>query len=70
LAATYAQLNRLDEAAEMLAEFLSVAEQDMMSFPERRLEDWIQFWHGAIEYRNEADFDHLFGALRKAGMPE
>jgi hypothetical protein len=42
----------------------------MAVFPGRRLRDWEEYWHGAIEYRDQKDFDHLFAALRKAGMAE
>ncbi len=70
LAASYAQANRLDEARAVLREFLSVAERDMVVFPGSRLRDWGPYWHGAIEYQNQSGFDHLFEALRKAGLPE
>jgi tetratricopeptide (TPR) repeat protein len=70
LAASYAHAGRLQEARVTLEEFLRVAEFDMASFPGRRLEDWEQYWHGAFEYRDQKDFDHLFDALRKAGLPD
>jgi adenylate cyclase len=70
LAASYAQAGRLQEARAMLEEFLRVAESDMAAFPGRRLKNWESYWHGAFEYQDQKDFDHLFGALRKAGMPE
>ena len=38
------------------------------SFPGRRLEQWGPSLHAAIEYRDQAAFDHLFGALRAAGL--
>src|SRR5207249_12098900 len=59
LAASYAHAGRLDEAKAMLREFLAVAERDLAVFPGRRLRDWEPFWHGAIEYRDQKDFDHL-----------
>ena len=40
----------------------------MAVFPGRRLRDWEGYWHGAFEYQDQKDFDHLFDALRKAGM--
>ena len=70
LAASYARAGRLDEAKAMLREFLAVAERDLAVFPGRRLRDWEPFWHGAIEYRDQKDFDHLFEALHQAGLPE
>jgi TolB-like protein/DNA-binding SARP family transcriptional activator len=68
LAASYAQAGRLPEARATLEEFLRIAESDMAVFPGRRLKDWEPYWHGALEYRDQKDFDHLFDALRKAGM--
>ena len=70
LAASYAQAGRLEEARATLEEFLRVAKTDMAVFPGRRLKDWEAYWHGAFEYQDQKDFDHLFDALRKAGMPE
>ena len=68
LAASYAAAGHLPEARAMLAEFLAVAEREMASFPGRRLEQWEPSLHAAIEYRDQAEFDHLFGALRAAGL--
>jgi adenylate cyclase len=70
LAASYAQAGRLEDARVTLGEFLRVAETDMAVFPGRRLKDWEAYWHGAFEYRDQKDFDHLFGALRKAGLAD
>jgi len=70
LAASYAHAGRIEEAKAMLREFLGVAEHDMAIFPGQRLSDWVPYWHGAMEYQDQRDFDHLFDALRKAGMPE
>ena len=70
LAASYAHAGRLREARAMLDEFLRVAESDTANFPGQRLRDWEPYWHGAFEYRDQKDFDHVFDALRKAGLPE
>ncbi len=70
LAVSYAGAGRLDEARAMLEEFLRVAEQDMAVFPGRNLAAWEPFWHGAIEYQDDADFEHLYDALRKAGLED
>jgi adenylate cyclase len=70
LAASYAHAGRLQEARATLNEFLRVAETDMAVFPGRRLKDWEAYWHGAFEYRDQKDFDHLFDGLRKAGFSE
>ena len=70
LAASYAHAGRLDEARAMLEEFLQIAEQEMAVFPGRKLSAWEAYWHGAIEYRNEEQFQHLYDGLRKAGLTD
>jgi adenylate cyclase len=70
LAASYAQEGRLAEAKASLDEFLRVAKHDMAVYPGDRLKDWEVYWHAAMEYRDQRDFDHLFDGLRKAGLPE
>jgi adenylate cyclase len=70
LAASYAHAGRLQEARATLEDFLRTAESDMAAFPGHRLKDWESYWHGAFEYRDQKDFDHLFDALRKAGLQE
>ena len=54
----------------MLQEFLRLAESDMAVFLGHRLKDRVSYWHGTFEYQDQNDFDHLFDALRKAGLPE
>jgi TolB-like protein/Tfp pilus assembly protein PilF len=68
LAASYGAAGCLPEAHAMLAEFLAEAEHDMARFPGRDLESWKPHLHAAIEYRDPAEFDHLFEALRTAGL--
>jgi TolB-like protein/cytochrome c-type biogenesis protein CcmH/NrfG len=68
LAASYAAAGRFAEANATLEEFLTVAERTMPRFPGRRLEDWKPHLRGFMEYRDQAAFDHLFAALRTAGL--
>ena len=70
LAASYAQAGRLDEAKAALNEFIRVARSDMAVFPGRTLKDWEPYWHAMFEYQDQKDFEHLYEALRKAGMPD
>jgi TolB-like protein/cytochrome c-type biogenesis protein CcmH/NrfG len=70
LAASYAGAGRLEEARATLEEFLRVAENDMAIFPGRKLAAWEDYWHGAMEYQDDADFEHLYDALRKAGLED
>lgn len=70
LAASYAHAGHVAEANAKLGEFLRGAERDMAVFPGRRLKDWEPYWRGAMWYRDQRDFDHLFEGLRKAGLPD
>jgi len=70
LAASYAQAGRIAEAKAKLEEFLRGAERDMAVFPGRKLKDWGPYWQGAMWYRDQRDFDHLFAALHKAGLAD
>jgi tetratricopeptide (TPR) repeat protein len=70
LAASYAGAGRLDEARATLEEFLRIAEEDMAVFPGCKIAAWEPYWRGAGAYQNEADFEHLCAALRKAGLED
>ena len=52
----------------MLRKFLEIARDDMVNYPGDRIQDWIEFWRGATQYRNERDFDRVREGLMKAGM--
>ena len=47
LASSLANAGRLDEAREMLEEFLRVAEREMVAFPGRSLAAWRSAWRGS-----------------------
>lgn len=68
LAASYAAAERLEQAHTTLAEFLAIAEREMPNFPGRNLNDWKQHLCCTIEYRDQANFDHLLKYLRAAGL--
>jgi len=70
LAASYAQAGRQNEAKAALDEFMRVARSDMAVFPGSTLRDWEPYWHAMFEYQYQRDFDHLYEALRKAGMQD
>ena len=69
LASSLANAGRLDEAREMLEEFLRVAEREMVAFPGRSLAAWRSAWRG-IPYKDPAASERFFEGLRKAGMAE
>ena len=68
LAASYAQVGRLEEAKPMLEEFLRRAEKEMVDFPGRRPAAWQKVWHSLACYKYEADSEHWLDGLRKAGL--
>jgi TolB-like protein len=71
LAASYAGAGRYDEARATLAVFLRIAEDDMVEFPGRVPGAWKSYWRGiAVQYQNEADFEHLYDALTKSGLED
>ena len=70
LAASYAHAGHIAQARATLEDFLRIGEQEMSVFPGRRLRAWEAYWHGAIEYRSEEYFKHLYDGLRKAGMQD
>jgi TolB-like protein/Flp pilus assembly protein TadD len=70
LAASYALAGRRGEAKVALDEFMRVARSDMAVFPGNSLKDWEPYWHAMFEYQYQKDFDHLYEALRKAGMTD
>jgi TolB-like protein len=70
LAASLAQAGRIEEAQGVLQKFLDVARDDMVEYPGDRMQNWIEFWRGATQYRSESDFDRVREGLIKAGMRE
>lgn len=68
LAASLAQVGRIEEAQGTLQKFLEVARNEMVGYPGDRMQNWIEFWHGATQYRNASDFDRVREGLIKAGM--
>ena len=67
LASSLAHAGRIEDAEKMLDKFLSVAEQEMASFPGRSVADWKSAWRG-IPHKNDAESEHFFDGLRKAGL--
>ncbi len=69
LAASYAQLGRDDEARATAAEFLDRAAAEFAVHPGNDVGRWQAYWLRLIPIKEAADRDHLFGGLRKAGLP-
>lgn len=67
-AASLAQAGRIEEAQAMLRKYLEVARNDMVDYPGDRMQDWIEVWRGATQYRVEGYFDRVCEGLIKAGM--
>ena len=69
LTACLANAGHLEEAQEMLQEFLRFAEQEMVAFPGRSLAAWRVAWHG-VPCQIEEHAERFFEGLRKAGLHE
>ncbi len=69
LAASYAQLDRDDEALATAAEFLDRAAAEFAVHPGDDAGRWQAYWQRVIPIKEAADRDHLFDGLRKAGLP-
>ena len=69
LTACLANAGHLEEAREMLQEFLRFAEQEMAAFPGRSLAAWRVAWHG-VPCQIEEHAERFFEGLRKAGLHE
>lgn len=63
-------IDETDSFAYSMLGVVQMFHRDYELAPGRRLRDWIPYWHGAFEYRDQSDFDHLFDALRKAGLQD
>src|SRR5215813_13165865 len=60
LAATYAQMDKLEEAQVAVAEVMRIGPKDTISGSSRSM----------IKFKNPDDDQHFFDGLRKAGLPE
>ena len=69
LAASYAQLGKLDDARKCLVEFQQRSQQELANYPHDDPERWQQYWFKSFPYRNAKHLDHLLDGLRKAGLP-
>ncbi len=68
LAMSLAHAGDVDRAQRMLATFLDIARTEMVDPPAPTIAAWKPFWHGAIPYRDERNFEHVYEGLRLAGM--
>lgn len=70
LAASFAQVGRVEEARRYLDKFLENARKEFVHYPGDRLGDWEPYWDGTMRYKNREDLDHLLDGLRKAGLED
>ncbi len=69
LAASYAQLGRDGEARKMATECHDRAVAEFAPGLDDNIERWRAYWLRFIPLKEVKDRDHLFGGLRKAGLP-
>jgi adenylate cyclase len=69
LAASFAQLDRMDEAKTTCRRFLELANETPVMRALKDPTDWRQYFRARWPFREKADLEHLLTALRKAGVP-
>jgi TolB-like protein/Flp pilus assembly protein TadD len=69
LAASLAQLDRINEARSTCHRYLSVAKTIPMLRALRTQSEWRDFFVARWPFRDNKDMQHLLDALRKAGIP-
>jgi TolB-like protein len=69
LAASFAQLDRMDEAESSCKRFLELANETPVMQALKDAADWRYYFTVRWPFRDNADLEHLLKALRKAGVP-
>ena len=69
LAASFAQLDRMDEAKTACRRFLELANETPVMQALKDSADWRNYFAVRWPFRGNADLEHLLKALRKAGVP-
>jgi hypothetical protein len=67
IAACYAQLGRVEDAANAAAMFSDRAGVDLTS-QDWDAENWREYWSGLFNFKNPEQISQLFDGLRKAGL--
>lgn len=53
-----------------MAEFLTVAGEEIPDYPGKDLDRWRRYWARQFPFKDPADLDHLLDGLCKAGLLE
>ena len=69
LAASFAQLDRMDEAKTACRRFLELANETPVMQTLKNPADWRKYFAARWPFRDKADLEHLLAALHKAGVP-
>ena len=70
LAASYAQLERSEEAKAASAQFVAAAEAGMQKVGASPPDSWLLWFANRHPYTRRADLEHVLEGLRKAGLSE
>ena len=69
LAGSFAELDRVAEANVACKRFLELAAETPMMKALKDTADWRDYFAARWLFRDKTDLEHLFQALRKAGLP-
>jgi hypothetical protein len=69
LAASYAQLDLMEDAQRNMATFLERSQEELADYPGDDSGAWRDYWFKSFPYKSTKDLEHLLDGLRKAGLP-
>jgi adenylate cyclase len=70
MAAVFAQAGNINEARNLVTEFIAIAEENLGSLGAPLPQSWLRFVTERWPFKHSEDAEHFIEGLRKAGVPE